>query len=219
MAEYDIEVKMRKGKGKQLAKKVRTEGGVPGVVYGHGEAAIPILVDKKALSTILDRSLGDNIIFNVKLEGKDEAKAVLKELQRDTLTREVIHVDFQHIHPGEPLTVHVPVILTGSSPGVKQGGILEHVLRRLEVRCLPSQMPDHFVVDISNMNLGDSLHVSDIDSGDVKILEDRSTPIVSILVPRAKVEVGKPEGEVAVAAEEAVEGEAEEEEGEEEEQE
>jgi large subunit ribosomal protein L25 len=219
MPEYDIEVRARHEKGKQQAKRLRTGGSVPGVVYGHGESAIPVSVDSKALSTILDKSLGDNIIFNVKMEGEKDAKAVLKELQKDPLTKEVIHVDFQHIHPGEPLTVQVPVILTGSSPGVKQGGILEHVLRKVEVRCLPSQMPDHFVVDISNLNLGDSLHVSDIYSKDAKILEDKSTPIVSILVPRAKVEVEKPEEELVAAEEGAAEGEAPKEEEEEEEQE
>lgn len=215
MAEYDLEVKVREEKGKQSVKRLRSEDTIPGVVYGHGESALPISIAKKTLTTILERTYGDNIIFNVKIEGKDEAKAVLKELQRDTLTGEVIHVDFQHIHAGEALTVQVPIILTGSSPGVKQGGILEHVLRKVETRCLPSQIPDHFVIDISNLGLGDSLHVRDIEAGELKILDDKATPIVSILVPRAKVEVAKAPEEVA--AEEEAEAAEEPEEKEEEE--
>ena len=214
MAEYDLKVKAREEKGKQPAKRLRAEGSIPGVVYGHGESAIPISVDSKALSMILEKTYGDNIIFNVEIEGQEEAKAVLKELQRDPLTKKVVHVDFQHIHPGEPLTVQIPIVLTGSSPGVKQGGILEHILRKVEARCLPSQMPDHFVVDISSLGLGDSLHVSDIEAENVRILEDKSTPIVSILIPRAKVEVEKAPEEVEAAEEVAAEAEEEKEEGE-----
>jgi large subunit ribosomal protein L25 len=217
MAEFELEVRTRseKEKGKEKAKGLRGEGYVPGVVYGHGESAVPIALEKKNLSQILEKAHGDNIVFNVRIDGQGEAKAILKEVQRDPVTREITHVDFQHIHAGEALTVQVPVLLTGSSPGVKQGGILEHTLRKVQARCLPSQIPDHFIVDISNLSLGDSLHVKDIDAGPVKILEDMDAAIVSVVVPRAKVEVtAAPEAapEEAAAEEEAGEGEEEEEE-------
>jgi len=209
MAERDLNATMRREKGKQAGKKLRRNGYIPGVIYGHGESAIPLTIESRALSQILEESFGDNIIFNVKIEGREDAKAVLKEIQRDPVSREIMHVDFQHVHAGEVLTVEIPVILTGSSPGVKEGGILEHILRKVEVRCLPSQIPDHLVVDISQLALGDSLHVKDIEAGALRILDDAETPIVSILVPKAKVE------EVVPAAEEVPEEEAAAEEGEE----
>lgn len=210
MAEHDLKAKVRNRTGKQPAKSFRKQGYIPGVMYGHGEFAIPIAIEGKTLSQILEKTHGDNVIFNLKIEGRDEAKTVLKEVQRDAVSREIMHVDFQHIHAGEALTVQIPIVLTGSSPGIKEGGILEHILRRVEVRCLPSQIPDRFEVDIGSLGLGDSLHVKDIEAGPVKILDDEETPIVSIVVPRAKLEVAP------VAAEEAPPEEAEEaEEGEE----
>jgi large subunit ribosomal protein L25 len=217
MAEFELEVRTRseKEKGKERAKGLRGKGYVPGVVYGHGESAVPITLEKRNLSQILEKAHGDNIVFNVRIDGQGEAKAILKEVQRDPVTREITHVDFQHIHAGEALTVQVPVVLTGSSPGVKQGGILEHTLRKVQARCLPSQIPDHFIIDIGNLNLGDSLHVKDIDAGPVRILEDVDAAVVSVVVPRAKVEVTEaPEAapEEAAAEEEAPEGEEEEEE-------
>ncbi|TET45814.1 50S ribosomal protein L25 [candidate division TA06 bacterium] len=201
MAERDLNATVREEKGKQAGKKLRKKGYVPGVMYGHGESAIPLAIESKALSQILEKSSGDNIIFNVKIEGREDAKAVLKEIQRDPVSREIMHVDFQHVHAGEVLTVQVPIILTGSSPGVKEGGILEHILRKVEVRCLPSQLPDHLVIDISQLGLGDLLHVKDLATGALKILDDSEMPVVSILVPKAKVEV-------PVAAEEVPEEEA-----------
>lgn len=213
MAERDLSATMRKEKGKQAGKKMRKEGYIPGVMYGHGESAVPLTIERRALSQILEKSYGDNIIFNIKIEGREDAKAVLKEIQRDPVSREIMHVDFQHVHPGEALTVLIPVILTGSSPGVKEGGILEHVLRRVEVKCLPSQIPDHLEMDIGQLGLGDSLHVKDIEAGPLRILDDAEAPIVSIVVPKAKVEVAP------VAAEEAPEEEAAAEEGKEEEEE
>ncbi len=218
MAEFKLEVTTRSDTGKEKAKGLRGKGYIPGVVYGHGESAVSIALDKKNLSQILERAHGDNIIFNVKIDGEDEAKAILKEVQRDPVTREITHVDFQHIHAGEALTVQVPIVLTGSSPGVKEGGILEHTLRKVQTRCLPSEIPDHFVIDISNLGLGASLHVRDIDAGPVRILEDLDAAVVSVVVPRAKVEVAAaPEAvaEEAAAEKEAPEGE---EEGEEEEE-
>ena len=213
MAERDLNATMRKEKGKQAGKKLRKDGYIPGVMYGHGESAIPLTIESNALSQILEESFGDNIIFNVKIEGREDAKAVLKEIQRDPVSREILHVDFQHVHAGEALTVRIPIVLTGSSPGVKEGGILEHILRKVEVRCLPSQIPDHLVMDISQMALGDSLHIKDIDAGALRILDGAETPIVSILVPKAAVE------EVAPAEEEVPEEEAAAEEGEAEEEE
>ena len=212
MAERDLNATMRKEKGKQAGKKLRKDGYIPGIIYGHGESAIPLSIESKTLNQILEKSFGDHIIFNVKIEGREDAKAVLKEIQRDPISREIMHVDFQHVHAGEALTVLVPIVLTGSSPGVKEGGILEHILRKVEVRCLPSQIPDHLVMDISQLTLGDSLHVKDIEAGALRILDDAEAPIVSILVPKAKVEEEVPvEEEVAEEEAAAEEGEAKEE--------
>ncbi|MBA7686753.1 50S ribosomal protein L25 [subsurface metagenome] len=137
-------------------------------------------------------------MITLNFEGK-ELQAIIREVTRDPLTEKLLHVDFQHIHEDEEVTVHVIVEIKGESLGVKDGGILNVEHRYLTVRCLPKDMPEEIVIDISNLQIGDSYHVSDIELPlNVKIEEDQTATMVNVLSPRKVVEV-KPEEEELLA--------------------
>lgn len=209
MIEVELTAKLRKERGKSAAKRLRKQDLIPGVLYGHGEETFPLWVEGKAFRMIEHSTSGENVIINLTVDGEPK-KTIIKEVQIDPLTRNVLHIDFQHIHAKEEVVVEVPIIAQGVPQGVKEGGILDHILRKVEVKCLPLEIPEHFEVDVSELSIGDSLRLSDLDMGDVKVLVDLGTPVVSVLAPKAKEEVLVAEEEVP-PEEAEVEAEAEEE--------
>lgn len=207
MIEVEMLARSRTTRGKSAAKRVRREGLIPAVVYGHGEEAVSISFEERAFRMALQSRADENIIVNLELDGKDAGKMLIREVQVDPVTQNILHVDLQHVHKGEELVIEVPVVARGVPQGVKEGGILDHALRKVEVKCLPANIPDHFEIDVSGLSIGDSVHVSDIAFSDGEILSDSSSTILSVIAPKAKEEVLVAEEEVVVAAEE-VEAEA-----------
>src|SRR6266850_7103970 len=218
MAIVSLEAAPRTDTGKGVARKLRAGGRVPGVYYGRGEDSIALTVALKDLHSVLDAADGSNVIVDLKLQGGGarDMKALIREIQRDPVAGVILHLDLQHISLTERITVEVPIVLIGVPTGVKDGGgILEHLLREVEVECLPTDIPSKLEVDVSALQIGDSLHVSDITVERATILTDADRAIAAVVPPTILEEV-KP-AEEAVAAEPEVIGAKEKEEGEEEE--
>jgi len=191
MENIEVEAKQREEIGKGL-KKIRKTGLIPAVVYGKKLKPVSISIDRKNfVKTILGSASGMNAIINLKLEGKGKTLSVLThEVQRNNLTDEILHVDFRQIAMDEALKTKVPVELTGIPVGVKEsGGVLVHGLREVEVECLPGNIPDKFLVDVTPLKINDSFHVSDLPKiAKVKVLT-HATDMIANCSPPTKEEV------------------------------
>lgn len=191
-------VKDRKEIGSNRIKGLRRNHWVPGIIYGHGEKSFPIKVKADTLVKLIHGMHSQAELISIDHEGK-QLKALIKEVVRDPLTEKLIHVDFLHIHKDEKVTVQILVELQGESEGVKEGGILDAVHRQLTIRCLPKDIPDNIVLDISELGIGDSIHIKDLElPGEVDILEDDTITIVNVLSPRKVVEVEPEETELLI---------------------
>ena len=189
----------RENLGKGGARKARAAGQIPGVLYGHGEQPVPVSVGAREFELALRGHKGGNPIVNLAVAG-GEYTALIRDVQYDPLTHDILHLDFQHISLTETIEVKVTVHLTGLPVGVKDGGgILETILREIEVRCLPTAIPSSIEVDVSHLNIGDSVHVSDIAVTDVTILNDPAETIATV-VPPTVMEEKAPEAAVVEGA-------------------
>ncbi len=190
--------------GKKAAKAVRRDGLVPCVLYGHRTAPVHFAVEALDLRPLIHTTETYRVAVSVDGEAYE---AILKTVDYHPVTDLPIHVDFQALTAGEAITMTVPIHVEGTAPGVKAGGVLSQPLHEIEIRCLPKDIPGHVTIDISTMEMGDALHVSDLDLGDaVEILTDEARTIVTITAPRVEVE---PEEDL-LAAEPGDEGLAEE---------
>ncbi len=191
----------REDKGKGAARRLRARGLVPAVVYGHGADPMHLAVDARELLHLLHTDAGTNVLVDLHVD-HDQLLAIPREIQRDHIKGQFIHIDFLRVARDEKIMVEVPVHLMGESHGVKEGGVVEHHLWTLQVECLPQDVPTAIEADVSDLGINDSLKVGDIAAGGrFTILTAPEEVIVSVVPPQVlKVE----EEEVA----EAVEGEA-----------
>lgn len=179
-----LQVEPRSETGKGASRRIRAAGMIPANVYGHGEEPTAVQADALQFKALISRISTENTLVDLKI-GKERAKAVLiREIQRHPYRSEILHVDFFEITAGEKIRVAVPVHLQGNAIGVKNGGILQVIRHELEVECLPRDIPASFEVDISEMTIGDSLHVRDIPTGDVAVLEDESLTVCTVVAPK-----------------------------------
>jgi len=192
-----LTVALRDQHGKGAARKLRAVAKIPGVVYGEGKPARPVVLDRKTFDIML-RTGQTHGLLDLKFEaGHEPVKALVREIQVHPVSREVVHVDLQRISMTARIRLEVPVVLTGKPEGVKtQGGILEHNLRNVEIECLPTDIPEKIEVDVSAMALGQSLHVSDLQVEGVVFLAHPETAIATVSIPAAE----QAKEEVAVAA-------------------
>ena len=203
---FELKLEKRTEKGKSANRKLRREGYLPAIMYGHGEEPQLVKVKRVDFDRLFKATKGESVVLQLKL-GRSKKLSIIKEVARHPVTGEPLHVDFHILHKGEAVEVAVPVLLVGTPRGIKLGGVLEHILREVTVKAKPSDIPPHIEIDVSELGIGDSIHVKDIKLEGVEILEDPEETIVTVLAPRKAVE------EVAApAAEEEVEAEAEEEE-------
>ena len=192
-------------------KRLRRQGKIPAVLYGHKEKTRRIYVEQKEFKKVLDAMKNETVIVNLKI-GSKGYPCVIKSLQHNPLRDSLLHIDFQHIHKKEKIRASVPIHTVGEAPGVKKGGILDLHLHEVQVRCLPDALPSHIQVDVSALDLGEAIHLRDIPSPGVEFEISSDTTVVSVLVPRAVEAEMKPSvEEEVVAAEEGVEGEEKEE--------
>jgi large subunit ribosomal protein L25 len=182
---------------------MRELGKVPAVLYGHRRKAVALEVDPKEIFRILHSQAGENTIFVLNMPGQDKVNCLIKEFQLEPVSHRLLHADFYEVAMDEALEVDVPLEIIGESYGVKtEGGLLDIVHREIRVECLPADIPEHIVIDVTEMKIGDLRRIKDLKVSDkVKILEDPETVIVAVEHPR--------EEELPVAAEVGIEAEAE----------
>ena len=208
MSEYQLTAEPRTDTGKGAARRIRASGRVPAVLYGHGIKPEPLSVDARDFSQAL-RSGGANALLQLQF-GSDRHLALAREIQRHPVRGSYIHVDFLVVRRGEMVTVSVPVHLVGEAPGVVQGGILDQDLHQLSVEAEVTAVPEAIEGDVSGLQIGDVLRVSElkVPSG-ATILDDLEASVVSVIAPtveRVEAEEEVAEGEAA-AGEGAAEGE------------
>lgn len=204
----ELKAYVRERSGKEIAKKLRRAGKIPAVLYARGEESVKLYVEEKDLLALLHEIRGRAPILTLSLPFANE-QCIMKSIQKDPIKNRFIHVDFQKIHPEEEVVIKCPIALIGTAPGVKMGGILDHHLRDVLVKGKIDLIPPRIEVDISNLKLGQSLHLSDIKLVGSHFLLPPDTPIVSILVPKkmeeVKVEAAAPPVEPEVIEREAKE--------------
>jgi large subunit ribosomal protein L25 len=196
-----VEVEAREEFGKNAARRMRRAGRIPAVVYGGGGPAIPVAVDPKEILQILHSESGHNAIFTLEIRGKAPARVMIRDWQTEPIRGDLLHVDLVRIARDTKLKLQVPIHVSGEPVGVKvQGGVFEFVLREVEVECLPDDIPERFVADVSGLELGKNIRVSDLPVAPrVKILTDPARVVAHVAELRAEEEV-KPAAEEAVAA-------------------
>ena len=196
-----LEATVRDSRGKNEARRLRVKGLAPAVLYGAGQPAIAVSVNPKEVTRILHSSTGHNTIFQLAVAGIEETPAMIVDWQSDPVRDNLLHVDLKRIDLTQRIQVAVRVQTTGEPQGVKvQGGLLEVITREVEIECLPSEIPDLFTLDVSNLMIGQNLRASDIAlSGSMKLVSGPEQVIAHCVAMKA-------EEEVAPAAEGAVEG-------------
>lgn len=206
MSVIQLKGSRRESVGKGGARKARAAGQIPAVVYGHGETPMPVSVDQREFEVALRGHKGSNAIVNLSVAGVKDVTALVRDVQYDPLSRLIVHLDFQHISLTETIEVEVPVHFIGIPIGVKDGGgILEHLVRTLEVRCLPTAIPSSIDVDVTALNVGENLHVRDIPVTAVTIVTDGDVTVAAVTLLAAEEAVveavvpGAPEPEVVGA--------------------
>ena len=190
MAEVTLEVTRRERSGKEYAKKLRQDNKIPAVVYGGHKEPVAITVERKAVSDLIQKSEhGIRSIFLLKMAGTDQQRhAMIKDMQMDPISRRMTHIDFVRVVMDEVVRLTIPVHLSGTSIGVKEGGILDWQMRELHVECLPNAIPDTIDIDISDLGAHQQVRISDLKLQEgVKVVEDTHRVIVSITSPRAEI--------------------------------
>jgi len=190
MAEVTLEVARRESSGKGVARKLRQQGRIPAVVYGGHRESVAIEVDRKAVAELIQKSQhGVRSIFLLKMADTDQQRhAMIKEIQMDPISRKMTHIDFIRVVMDEVIRTTVPVRVTGTAIGVKQGGLLDFQVRDLHVECLPTAIPDSIEVDISELDVHDYVRIGDIKLPDgVKVLDDPDRVVVGVTLARAEV--------------------------------
>jgi large subunit ribosomal protein L25 len=185
---------------KNAARRVRVAGKIPAVVYGAGKEAVPVSVDPKIITRILHSESGHNSIFDLDVTGSPTVKAMIVDWQHEPIKGALLHIDLKRIAMDKAMRVSVPIQLIGVPVGVKsQGGVLEHVLREVEIECLPADIPSHLDVDVSSLEINGSIHVSDLPhSGSIKFLGDEHATVAHVTAIRE--EVVEPEAVAATTA-------------------
>jgi len=197
-----VVAKPREGKfNKNAARRVRATGKIPAVLYGSGQDSVAVEVDPKQISRILFSETGRNTIFDVEVAGKPTAKAMIVDWQREPIKDKLIHIDLKRIALDKMLRIKVPVKLIGIPIGVKaEGGILDQVLREVEVECLPADIPNHIDVDVSELGMHQVVRVSGLPHSDkVKYLTAEDATVAHVVTIREEV-VATPETADAAAA-------------------
>jgi len=205
MAIAELAVETRTESGKAYARKLRNSGKIPAVRYGKECPVAQFSVDRLAMDRLLSDSGSVLVALDVDGAGQnDELLSIVKDIQRDPVSGKIIHADFYGVRYGEPILVEVPLVFEGKAIGVVEGGLLQPVRRSLEIRCLPRQIPENIVVDVTSLGIGDSIHVNDLEVEDVEFMASVNFTIVT--VQTVSVEVVEAVGEEGEEGVEGVEG-------------
>src|SRR5215471_3883847 len=187
-SEVEAQVRSNESRGKNEARRLRVSGKIPAIVYGAKKETVAVSVDPKEITRILQSDTGHNTIFDLKL-GNESTKAMIVDWQYEPIKGHLMHIDMKRIAMDQKLRVKVPIQLTGTAEGVKtQGGILEQVLREVEIECLPTNIPKSIEADVTALVFGQVLRVSDLPhSGDMKFLTDENQTVAHITAVKEEV--------------------------------
>ena len=195
-----LEAQAREAGTKNDARRVRREGKIPAVVYGAGKDSLSVSVDPRVVTRILNSETGHNTIFDLTMDG-EKTKAMIVDWQYEPIKGNLLHIDLKRIALDKVLTVSVPIFLIGEAAGVKQeGGILEQMLREVEIECLPGDIPSHIDADVSQLTFGKVLRVSDLPhSAKLRFLSDENQPVAHVTSVKEEV-AATPEAAAEAAA-------------------
>lgn len=181
MAEVTLQGITRELKTKGYLTELRKKGYVPAVYYAHGEENLYVAVPEKKLKSVVFSP--ETYLINLEIEGVGKKTCILKEFQLDPVTDQILHVDFHGLKAGERINVEVAIHLVGVPVGVREGGIIQHSLHKIELECLPDQIPDKIDVDVSNLKIGDSIHVKDLQIPNARVVTNPESTIITIVPP------------------------------------
>lgn len=206
-AAISIHATQRTGQGKSSTKKLRRQGYIPAVVYGHNFSNKNLSLRSNEINKLFrpgHEDAEEYRLYKLLIDTDDETNAtmvMLKEIQRHPVTEEILHIDFFAVRMDEKIVAPVHVKIVGKAAGVKTGGVLRHILREITVKSLPSDIPPHIDVDVTNLEIGDSIHIRDLSLPEtIQVLNDPDAPIVSVLAPTIQKEEGeKPEAAAGAA--------------------
>jgi large subunit ribosomal protein L25 len=184
----NLQVATRSDTGKGVARSLRRAGKVPGVIYGHNRQAEALVIDSGALNKMLIGISAGTTVLDVVVDGRPAVKALIREIQRDSVRPgEILHLDLYEVRADEKVTLSVPIHLVGIPDGVRNfGGVLDHVLRELEIEVLPADIPEHVELDVTALAIGHSLFVRDVKIEKAEILNDPDTPFCTVVAPRTE---------------------------------
>jgi large subunit ribosomal protein L25 len=201
MAEVKLKAKRREMTGKGSARKVRAGGRVPAVLYGRDLESVAVDVDRREFVTALHTDAGMNVLLDIDVDGK-RTLALARELQRDPVKGTLLHADFVKVDRKQKVEVEVPVHLVGEAPGAKEGGVLEHPLFAVDVRCVVTNVPEAIEADISRLQIGDAVRVSELRVPvDAEVLNDPDTVVASVAAPISEEELEAMEAEAGIEQE------------------
>ncbi len=184
-----LKASLRTDTGKRVARRLRRDGRIPAVVYGRGEETRALTLDAHEFEMLVKRHSLDTTLLDLEIEGAGKKKAetvrtLVVEVQSHPYKPMVMHVDFQQIHAGERVTVEVPIDLQGTATGVREGGVMQHIMHVVELTCDVDQIPEMFTVDVSALAIGDSIHISDLDVPEgIELLVDPLRTICTVAAP------------------------------------
>lgn len=198
-----LKAQPRQDRGKGAVRKMRAQGRVPAVVYGHGDETRMVTVDAHELDLLFKRVHYENTIIELEIEGeRGPVRTLVREVQSHAFKPRVLHVDFQQVHADEPIHVNIPIRLLGSPQGARMGGVVMHTVTDLPVRCLPDRIPESIDIDISHLGINDAIHLRDIQLAEGvepeidadQVICSITPPAVSVTVePSEAPETGEPE--------------------------
>jgi large subunit ribosomal protein L25 len=209
MKDISLAAERREGKGKGPAHQLRFSGRIPAVMYGPETEPTSLAVEERAFRTAMKQAGGQSALFTLDVNGKQN-KVILREIQRDPVSNKVLHLDFHAISMNRPIHISIPVHFTGLAKGVKtEGGIMQIVMREVEISCLPADIPEHVEVDVTELGIGDSIHVSELKIANATILGEPTRTVVVISAPtiiKVETPVAAAEGAEGAPAEGAAAG-------------
>jgi large subunit ribosomal protein L25 len=200
MEKIVLEANERKTINKQSRNSLRNEGRVPGVLYGSRLEPIPIGVTRRAINPLVFTAKTN--LISLKLDGHEDYECIIKDVQFDPVSDEVVHFDLIALTSGEKIQLEVPIQLLGSAIGVKEGGLLQESMHKLSIECLPKDIPQSLELEVTELNIGDSIHIADLNFEHITILNPEDTIVVSVVMPKVEKEPEPDEGEEELAEEE-----------------
>lgn len=205
MATATLTATPRTETGKGVARSLRRDGQIPGVIYGHAREAQPVVVPTRELERLLGTISAGSTVVELDIDGKT-SRTLIREIQRHPFKKQILHIDFQELVAGETVVVHVPLVFVGTPEGVRLGGgILDQVMHDLEIEVDPANMPNHIDVDITSLGIGHSLHVSDIPlPPGVTVLSDEDATVCVLSAPKVTEEPAAVEAEDTSAEPEVI---------------